>query len=210
MRLSSATQKAVVMLAVVSVTAFVAQRPALRWLGNALVVTEELTPADIAVGTIEADPAGALELADLFSARLVPRVAVLVPAPTAAAAELSRRGVVLESPTDVLQKLGVPASALVSIDAGEGGTTEATTALASWSRVNGIRRLIVVTGATHSRRVQRVLRRQLGDRGPVVLIRIPRTDSFRPSDWWQHRGTLRSGIIELQKLLLDLARHPLG
>jgi len=31
---------------------------------------------------------------------------------------------------------------------------------------------------------------------------------FRAEDWWRSRTTLREGLVELQKLALDYARHP--
>ena len=31
---------------------------------------------------------------------------------------------------------------------------------------------------------------------------------FRADDWWPSRTTLREGLVELEKLTLDYARHP--
>jgi hypothetical protein len=42
----------------------------------------------------------------------------------------------------------------------------------------------------------------------VVTVRGARYSTFDPSLWWQTRAGVRTGIVELQKLLLDVVRHP--
>lgn len=199
----------VTVVLLVAAAGTIAWRPTLRSLGSLLIVTDSVQQANIAVMTSDAGLDGALELADLFADHTVPRVGVLAPDPTPADLEFTRRGIQLEDWAQILTKLGVPASALVLIPAGEGGTTEGTAALAGWCFANGIHRVLVVTGSSHSRRVQRALRRSFQQRGPVVLVHTPRSDPFRPLDWWEDRTTLRLGLIELEKLLLDYLRHPL-
>lgn len=188
----------------------IAWRPALRWLGALLTVAGSVEHADIAVMTGETGLDGALELADLFADHTVARVGVLTPTPSPAHREFTRRGVLLEDSARILTKLGVPADAVVLIAAGEGGTTDGTAALATWCLAHGVHRVLVVTSSNHSRRVGRALKRAFDHRGSVVLVRTPRFDPFRPLDWWEDRATLRSGLVELQKLLLDYLRHPFG
>ena len=47
-------------------------------------------------------------------------------------------------------------------------------------------------------------------KGRPVTVRVhsSRYARFDPDRWWQTRTGLRTGIVELQKLLLDIARHP--
>jgi uncharacterized SAM-binding protein YcdF (DUF218 family) len=194
----------------VAATGVIAWRPTLRSLGALLTVADSVQQADIAVMTSETELDGELELADLFAERTVARVGVLTHDPSPAEREFKRRGIPLEDSAQILVKLGVPASAIVLIAAGEGGTTEGTAALARWCLANRIHRVLMVTSANHSRRVQRALRRAFQHRGPIVLVHTPRSDPFRPLDWWEDRTTLRSGLVELEKLLLDYLRHPIG
>lgn len=194
----------------VAVIGMIAWRPALRSLGTLLTDRDPVQPADIAVMTSETHPDGELELADLFAERIVARVGVLTPDPSPADREFKRRGIPLEDSAQILAKLGVPASAIVLIAAGEGGTTEGTEGLARWCLENRIHRVLVVTSPSHSRRVRRALKRAFEHREAVVLVHAPRSDPFRPSDWWEDRTTLRSGLVELEKLLLDYLRHPIG
>ena len=182
----------------------------LRSLGRLLIVADDFTDADIAVMTTDEGPVGALEVADLFHQRLVQRVGVLIPRGTLAVGELARRGVHISDNADVLTQLGVPAASIARIAAGEGGTNEGTGALAAWCADNHIRRLVVVTSSDHSRRVRRTLLRSFGRNRPIVFIHSSRFSQFRPDDWWRSRTTLRTGIMELEKLAFDYVRHPLG
>jgi hypothetical protein len=71
-----------------------------------------------------------------------------------------------------------------------------------------LRLIIVVTSSDHSRRLQRVLRRAMKGRGTRVIVRRSRYSEFDPDRWWQTRSGTRSEIIEFEKLLIDVVRHP--
>jgi uncharacterized SAM-binding protein YcdF (DUF218 family) len=189
---------------------YLARHAVLRGLGAALIAPDRVGSAEIAVMTTEVQLDGELELADLWAAHVVPEVGVLLPDRTRAEREMAARGVVLDDAPARLTRLGVPAAAIVTIDANEGGTVDATAALAAWCRTHRIHTLLVVTSVSHSRRVERSLARDFGRDGPTVLVHVPRLDGFRADTWWQHRGTLRVGLVELEKLALDYLRHPLG
>jgi hypothetical protein len=46
--------------------------------------------------------------------------------------------------------------------------------------------------------------------GTKVTVRVARYSAFNPDQWWTTRDGIRSGIVELQKLILDLVRHPIS
>jgi len=194
---------------VAAVGAFLQREVFLRSLGNLLVVEDPLRPADVAIMTTEAEHDGEVELADLLAQQMTSRVGALIPATSPASRELVRRGVTPDSPGRILVALGARPNTVVLIPAGEGGTTDGTEALAKWCRRQGIHRVIVVTAPDHARRVKRALQRAFGRNGPEVLIHTARYAEFRPVDWWRNRRTLRTGIVELEKLLFDYAQHPL-
>lgn len=179
-------------------------------LGRAMTTSDPLAPADFAVLTPESGEGGEIEVSDLFHDHIVTRAVVLLPHPTIAAAELERRGArIHDGPLDVLVQLGVPQNAIVAVSAGEGGTTESTKALSAWCRGRGADRIIVIVSPTHARRYRRALARVWQGPGPLPAIRTTRFDEFRAETWWWTRGTLRNGLGELQKLLLDYVSHPL-
>lgn len=182
----------------------------LQSLGHSLVVSDTIEHADIAIMTTEDALGGALELADLFRERVVDRVGYLVPGSSRSAGEMRSRGVRVTDSTDLLTALGVPSNLIVPIAAGEGGTNEGSAGLAAWCTAHGIRRLIVVTSPDHSRRVRRTLARSFGTERPTILIRSSRFSEFRPDTWWQSKTTLRTGLMELEHLVLDFVQHPLN
>ena len=41
-----------------------------------------------------------------------------------------------------------------------------------------------------------------------VMVQAERYSGFDPDRWWQTRGGIRTAIIELEKLVLDVVLHP--
>jgi len=109
---------------------------------------------------------------------------------------------------DTLIQLGIPGAAIIDLPTGDGGTTESTAALAEWARAHPGQRVLVVVGPSHGRRYRRALRRVWPAGRPEPRVVITRYALFRADDWWQSRTTLREGLVELEKLALDYARHP--
>jgi len=68
--------------------------------------------------------------------------------------------------------------------------------------------IIVVSAPDHSRRVRRVLHRSFRGHQTKVRVRSSRFSGFVPEAWWRTRDGVRTEIVELQKLLLDIAVHP--
>ena len=181
----------------------------LRGVGRMLTVSDGADSADLLAMDAESGAAGVLTLSDLYRAHPSATLALLRPVSTSLDAELERRGV--RQPDfafDTLRQLGVPASAIVRIAAGEGGTTESTAALAAWARANPGKRVLVVVGPSHGRRYRRALRRAWPGALPVPAVVTTRYGLFRSEDWWQSRTTLREGLVEIEKLALDYAAHP--
>ena len=184
-----------------------ARRAVLRTAGAALVAGDAVERADVGVIT-EFGEGSELEAADLFHAKMFPRLVVLEPSPTPVEREYARRGVFRDDVVvTTLRQLGVPETAIVHVDAGEGGTTESTQALAEWMRGHPSRAIVIVT-PSHTRRYRRTLKRVWPEHVPPPAITSPRHNSFRPEDWWTSRRTLREGVVELQKLGLDYLMHP--
>jgi hypothetical protein len=202
-----------VLLTLILAVLLVASVPAiravtLRTLGGLLIAGDAIEPADIAVMT-ESGEAGELEVSDLYHDHVIPRVLVLTPEPTAVDRELARRGVHrVDLILTALVQLGVPRDAILTLEAGEGGTTDSTEALAAWVRDHPCRVLMVVT-PSHARRYRRALRRVWPERAPPARVRNPRASLFHAQDWWDTRRTRREGLFELEKLAWDYLRHPL-
>jgi len=186
-----------------------ARRAALRTVGRVLVASDDVRPVDLLVMDVESGAAGALTIADLHRTQPNAAVAVLVPKATSVDAEVERRGIVLPNLTmEMLTQLGIPRDPIVRIPAGEGGTIETTSALGEWGRRNPGKRVLVVVGPSHGRRYRRALRRVWPEGHPAPFVVTTSYGLFRAEDWWHSRTTVREGLVELEKLALDYARHP--
>jgi uncharacterized SAM-binding protein YcdF (DUF218 family) len=186
-----------------------ARRAVLRGAGHVLVAGDDAQAADLIVTDVESGPAGLLTIGDLHRSQPQAAVGVLVPDTTRIDAELQRRGIVLPNYTlHMLAQLGIPAEAIVRIPAGEGGTSETTRALGEWGRTHPGQRVLVVVGPSHGRRYRRALRRAWPGGSPAPIVMTAPYGLFRAEDWWQSRTTVREGLVELEKLALDYARHP--
>jgi hypothetical protein len=184
----------------------------LRTAGWALVVSQPIEPVEIIVVATDANGPGVLEAADLVHRGIASRVGVFADPPGRVDREFLRRGVPYEDEaarlTRQLRSLGV--TRIEQIPRSDAGTQAEADVLPAWCEERQVRSVLVVTTTDHSRRMQRVLRRAMSGYPTKVMVRPARYSDFDPDRWWESRGGLRTGIIELQKLLLDVLRHPLS
>jgi hypothetical protein len=206
---------AAALLALASVALPSVRWPILRAAGGALVAEDAVGPADIVVVATGADGAGVLEAADLLGRGVAPRVAVFADPPDPVVdREFIRRGAPYENAAArsvrQLRSLGVEATAIEEIPRAVAGTEDEGRALPEWCRSRRFRSVLVVTTSDHSRRLRRLLRRAMQGHPTRAFVRASRYSQFDPDRWWDTREGLRTGIVELQKLLFDVARHPVS
>jgi hypothetical protein len=200
-----------IVLGVASLLIPVTRRAILRAAGWALVVNDPLEPADVIVIAVDADGAGALEATDLVRDDVAKRVAVFADPPDATVNnEFMRRGIPYEWGAEQtvreLRALGV--NAVEFIPGYVAGSEDEGPALANWCDHHGFRSVVVVTTPDHSRRLHRVLRRSMNAHQARVVVRCAHYSMFDPDRWWASHGGIRTEIEELEKLLLDVVRHP--
>jgi hypothetical protein len=205
----------IVAMAALAVFAIVAvgslRQPILRAAGWALVVDEPVASADIIVLSLDSASAGALEAADLVQRGISKRVAVFMELPNVEENEFIRRGVPYEdagiNQIRQLRSLGVTDVVRISgIDGTEGGGR----ALQLWCDEHQLQSIVFVATKDHSRRSRRVLDRSMKGQPTRVTVQPARYSSFDPDRWWETRDGVRTEIVELQKLLLDVVLHPMS
>jgi hypothetical protein len=182
----------------------------LRAAGWALVVDEPVERAvDIVVVAIDA-VGGVFDAADMIHGGVAGRVAIFADPPDAVDLEFIRRGIPYEDgaarSARQLRSLGVTAiEQIARVD----GTEAEGQVLPAWCDQHHFRSIVVVSSADHSRRLRRVLHRAMKGHQTRVTIHAVRHWGFDPDQWWKTRNGIRSEIVELQKLLLDIIRYPL-
>ncbi len=186
------------------------REPVLRAAGWALVVSGPVAPADIIVVSLDSGGAGALEAADLVQSGIARRVAVFMDPPGGEDHEFIRRGLPYEdeSARQVRQLKSLGVTDIVQIPRSDAGTDGEGQVLPRWCEEHQIRSVVFVAARDHSRRVRRVLDRAMAGYPIRVTVQPARYSSFDPDRWWETRGGIRTGVIELQKLVLDFLLHP--
>jgi hypothetical protein len=184
----------------------------LRGAGWALVVNESIEPADIIVLSLNSGGAGALEAADLVQSGIATRVAVFADPPSGEDHEFIRRGLPYEDAgaRQIRQLNWLGVKDVVQIPRSDAGTDAESSVLPPWCERHQIRSILFVTTRDHSLRLRRVLDRVMKGHPTRVMIRPTRYSSFDPDRWWQTRSGIRTEIVELQKLLLDILLHPIS
>ncbi len=203
---------AIALLAAASLLVRSVREPVLRAAGWALVVNEPLAPSDVIVISLDSGGAGALEAADLVQAGVAKRVAVFTDPPTGEDFEFIRRGLPYEdeSARQVRQLNSLGISDIVRIPRTEAGTDAEGAILPSWCDQHQFRSIVVVAARDHSRRTRRVLDRTMKGRPTRVIVRAARFSQFDPERWWEMRSGIRTEIVEIQKLVLDVILHPMS
>lgn len=186
--------------------------PFLRAMGWMLVANDPLAPADIIVVTADSDGAGVLEAADLVREGVAPAVAFFQDPPDTVDREFLRRGIPYYDAgarsVQQLKALGV--QAIEQIPRTVTGTNDEGEVLPEWLAHKKYRAVVVVCLSDHSRRIRRVIHRSMKDDPGRVVVRYSRYSRFDPDRWWQSRDNVRTAIVELQKLLLDVVVHPVS
>jgi hypothetical protein len=196
--------------AVVTLLIPTARHAVLRTAGWWLVAEDPLAAADVIVIALGGGSAGVIEAATLVHQGIAGRVALLAEPPTPAEREFARRGIAYEDGAEIsarhLRLLGV--SAVERIPNPVEGTEAAGRVLGEWCAHQQLKAVVIVSAADHSRRLRRVLQRSMRGCAARVVVRSARYSQFDPDSWWLTRGGIRTQIVETEKLLLDLARHP--
>jgi hypothetical protein len=184
--------------------------PVLRAAGWVLVVDEPVAPADIIVIAGDSGGAGALQAADFVHGGIATRVAVFTDPPSGEDNEFIRRGLPYEDlAAKQIRQLGwLGIKDVMQIPRNEAGSEGEGQVLAPWCDQHGIRSVVFLAARDHSRRVRRLLNRNMKGHPTRVSVQAERYSNFDPDRWWETRTGIRTEIIELEKLMLDVVLHP--
>jgi hypothetical protein len=176
------------------------------------LVVDEAPPkaADVIVVALDANGAGTLYAADLVRQGVSNRVAVFDDPPDSVDREFLRRGVPYEDRASIstrqLTSLGV--QSVEQISTNPTGSEEEVDVLPRWCGERKFNSVLLITLTDHSRRLQRILRRSKESHQTVITVAPSPYSPFQPDQWWKTREGVRIGIVELEKMFLDVIRHP--
>jgi uncharacterized SAM-binding protein YcdF (DUF218 family) len=186
-------------LALLSIVAFLGIRGIGRW----LVVYDPLKPARAIAVLSGAPPFRAMESAKLYHEGWAPEVWLTHPA---LADELAFRSLGIEYHaedyynTQVLEKLGVPASAIRVLPEGILNTAGEELAIATELKKAGGARIIIVTSEPHTRRTRAIWHALVGD-APELIIRGAPEDAYDAGRWWRNTHDAESVSHEVLGLV---------
>jgi uncharacterized SAM-binding protein YcdF (DUF218 family) len=189
-------------LGVVVLVLYLFRAPILTRVGRFLVVSDPLKTSDLIYlmgGEVNTRP---VEAARLYREGLAPRIAVPYTEIGAAERLGVRPNVAVENAT-LMQRLGVPRSAIVLLRQSGGSTSTIDDAriLAVYAQRHQLRSVIVVTSEFHTRRSRWALRKILGDL-PVDIRMAPADDPrYQVNDWWQNEPGMIDCIEEFIKFI---------
>ncbi len=181
--------------------AFALRGPILTLVGRFLVVQNTLRQADVIflhTGDVSnRPPAAAKLLKQGFGQRIV-----IARSESPLHVQLGLAPNSTDLSIQVLLKLGVPAEKIVELPFPGGVTSSYDEALAlrDYADTQGVRSVIVVTSAVHTRRSAWILERVLRN-SRVELIMHPVADHrYAVSNWWTHEAGLTHHVDEYLKL----------
>jgi uncharacterized SAM-binding protein YcdF (DUF218 family) len=178
-----------VVLALLALVA-VAHRPLLRAAGHTLVVNEPAPPADAIVVVAGGTPGREARAAVLFQAGGAPRVLVsrqFVPERVQTLIAMGIRPLDFQGESVlVLEKLGVPRDAIVTLDEPVEITETELRQVVSAAKARGWHRVTLVTSGLHTRRVRLIWRREAAGAIEAGIVAAP--DECSSADgWWRRR-----------------------
>jgi uncharacterized SAM-binding protein YcdF (DUF218 family) len=184
--------------------AWIERAPLLRAAANLWIVSDPITPADVAVvlgGGLEVRPFAA---ADLYRRGFVKKILVSQVAEERVVKIGAARGHT-ETNRQILLNLGVPADAIETFGTSNRNTKEEAQALRDWTGQHRVEAVIIPAEIFGARRVRWIFHREFD--GQAVRIAVPSfdTSAYTAADWW----TTERGIVEFQNEILKFIYYRL-
>lgn len=177
----------------------------LPFLGRFLYTEDPLQRSDamfVLAGTMAERP---LEAFDLYRGGYAPVIVLSRDEPDGGQIALARRGIRMpdnvDMARDLLERLGVPPAAIISLPGVNDSTADEARSIRDLVRERGWRQLLVVTSKMHTRRVRLTMKREMKGLDVAVIVRGSRYDPSDPAHWWRRRADARFVLIETEKFV---------
>ena len=189
-----------VVLAFTAGAAFWAFRRVGRW----LVAPDALQHARAVVVLSGRTPFRAMEAAEIYHQGWAPEVWLFHDEPDEGDEIFAKLGIAHPSEQDydreVLERLGVPKSAIRILSPPTTNTVSEMTLIADEVRRQGGDKIILVTSPVHTRRVKTIWRMVVGDH-PQAILRYDSSEPSDPDHWWRATQDVEAVVHELLGLI---------
>jgi uncharacterized SAM-binding protein YcdF (DUF218 family) len=180
---------------------FIFRAPLLTGMGKFLVVSDELTPADIIFvlnGDFTTRPFFA---GDLYKQELAPKV-VMARAEDLPPTELGILPNDTEISVTIMEQQGVQSADIILLDfpGGVTSTFDEAETLRDYVLTTDIHRVILVTSAFHTRRARWIFNKELAGLDVVIEMAAAPNRGFDATNWWKSEDGLITLLNEYVKL----------
>jgi uncharacterized SAM-binding protein YcdF (DUF218 family) len=177
----------------------------LAHLGRYLVLSHPLQTSDIIICLSGGNVERGLAAAEAFQKGLAPRIFITREESPDGMDLLREKGVEYPETSTLLagllERLGVPRSAILMEDREVGSTFAEAQLVAELVKREHYRSVILITSPTHCRRAWLVFQKGVEDKDIRILMMPTPHSGFRPEDWWTKRRYVRAVILEYEKLI---------
>jgi uncharacterized SAM-binding protein YcdF (DUF218 family) len=192
-------------IVVIVLLPFLFGRLLLGWFGKWLVIADPLQPATAIVVLGGYLPYRAMEAAEMYRQGWAPEVWLTKYARNADEAILAKLGIEVTPEyvfsRQVLQKLGVPETAILEIEPGCVDTGDELRTAVRQAQARGKQGpIILITSKCHARRVKVIWKSLNGARYPAI-VRYSKQDPFSPDRWFLNTRDARTVTYEFFGLL---------
>jgi uncharacterized SAM-binding protein YcdF (DUF218 family) len=193
-------------LLVLAMIAWSARRPILGGIGALIVNEDPLAPTDVIVVSSSLARATAFEAALVFKANTSARIVMTEWAHDPLVDRTRELGIPYLDATAInrliLERSGVPASAITVLPDRVDGTSAEISAIAAFIGRAHPSSLLVITARSHTARTKWLLERKLPTMR--VSVRGSRFDRFRADTWWHERDQTRETVTEYLRMANSL------
>jgi uncharacterized SAM-binding protein YcdF (DUF218 family) len=204
----------IVVLSVFCVIAWLGRDAVLTTAGQWLIVQDPLERADLIMVSSASLLAGAFEASRLYREGLGGTIVMTGQYPQPHGDDIRALGIPFLEPTEVataiLERTGVPRTAIVALSDPADGTDEEIEVIADYVRTHHVEHLMYITSQTHSARARWLLQRHLPP-ATHCAVRSPRNDPYDAASWYRTRDSAREVAVEyLRWLNTAILRDPWG
>jgi len=179
----------------------------LPYAGNFLVIEDNLEKADAIFVFGGSIPNRIIEAADIYNQGFAPLIIISKYPTPEGYTYLEEKGITYPEGHDINKSialsLGIPENSILITNYRAGSTFEELMLLNEYYLENNIKKIILVSTKSHTKRISKIFMDIAGDK-IIGIVRYTKYDSYNPDRWWNDRHSLRQTLFEYQKLLHHL------